>query len=287
MRKYYDLSIKITAGAVCSFQVDTLTPKLSFIEGSERELFLINTKIDNLRMDVASHVLQAGCLPNVNSVTRSNVESYIGRIVVLDVSFVFDEIKKFYDETGTIKIDLDLAESCEHFIFAMDRLMLNQDVLEQALEKHKTGAKNIDGILFYTGMVRYHQNKKSEAWQNAFFLGLSLSQDLLDMVIAKGWSFLGIDTFKFGHSFFNFSGLEKIFISSKAGLNFYKYRMQQLQENNIKCHFLKNNIKLYQALRIDQALVNCYGEFIGLPLPIDMPEFDNVSLTYPILGVDL
>ncbi len=93
-----DLSHPITDHPSCSFQMLDTTPQVSFQEGDAHGVFFVTTRLDNLMLNLCTHIDFPGHLHTyenkfLQSVGEYPLDRFIGAVAVIDVSDKMSAIK--------------------------------------------------------------------------------------------------------------------------------------------------------------------------------------------------
>lgn len=280
---HVDISHPIRNESDMNFRKESIVPSLLFLEDGSEGISCTHSKIDNLLSSYGTHVCFPGMLSDLlinKTLTNSNkIENFIGRVLILDISFFYKKITRFFSD-GILNIDILSKSDVASYL---DKLL----ELEVSLKDFdKELFENISGVLFYTGLSKLWEYRKYDLQEHMYFQSINISKSLCDLLISNSIKFVGVDAFSIGNPLAIYSGYESIF--SSCGKDLYKYH--NFIENH-DCHdaadyLLKNNVCIYRNLNIPYEAVGKFYKFSGVPINIDICSSNVSSIVRPYIYDD-
>lgn len=281
MENIIDISHSIKSSTDLSFRKESIVPDFLYLEDATEGDFLVHMQINNLLMTYGTHVCFPGALPrpldfSQEKIVKNNVSNFIGKVQIIDISFLYNDIKHFFC-SGKLNIDLYNEVEIANYLNSLSQLEINNEIFEKIL---LCDLSSCAGVLFYTGLSDYWCYEKFDIAEHIYFQSINLSKEICDRLINNKVYFIGIDAFTIGNPFAIYSGYEKIFMSVPE-LVFNDYFDKN--QHNAHQYLLQNGLSIYKNIKLSKYCINSVKYFSGVPINFSSEIESTSSIVRPYL----
>jgi kynurenine formamidase len=251
-------------------------------------MFFITSELNTFQSNICTHIDFPGHLreldqTGVRTVGEYEIERFVGRAAILDVSHKMDPIRDYFDEKGSLAISPHEGSRMLAFLKALDELELSETDLDDLLTEAGVQLSDVRGVLFACGGTEFWRYASFESWQYVYFFNPFLSDGACKALVDANVSFVGVDAFQLEHPLINFRGDELPLVLNAPCREYVAAKLLEVINPSNHSLLLGNDIVIYENLRIPADLRGWVGKFAGPPLNLQLDGLGDNAPVRPYI----